>query len=51
MQKRAYAKFRIARTGDKGWGAVLQAPVKEHDLIIEYVGEVIDQHEVRTFCC
>ena len=43
MGQRRFKKCQPKREKGKGWGLVVQEDVKKGDLIIEYVGEVIDE--------
>lgn len=38
-------KTKIVRTLNRGWGLVLQEPVRAGDFIVEYAGEIIDERE------
>jgi histone-lysine N-methyltransferase SETD2 len=43
LQRRQYAKTHVRNCGAKGWGLYSAEQVKKGDLILEYVGEVIDE--------
>lgn len=45
FQRREYAPLKVVETSNRGHGCVSTKDLKEGDLIIEYVGEVIDKQE------
>jgi histone-lysine N-methyltransferase SETD2 len=50
LQKRQWAKVKLlkpSKTGGKGWGLIANADLRRGDLIIEYMGEVIND-EINT---
>ena len=38
-------KTKIIRTENRGWGLTLQEPVRAGTFIVEYAGEILDEHE------
>lgn len=51
LRKHAFPKFHIRPAGAKGWGFFTAEALKEGDLVIEYVGEVVDHAEaLRRHC-
>ena len=49
LQNREYAKFELKRV-PFGFGIVLKAPVREGDVVVEYVGEVVDEATSERRC-
>lgn len=47
LQKRQYPSLDILRTAGKGWGLVAKEHLKAGDLVVEYVGELINNAEMR----
>ncbi|XP_055375001.1 nuclear receptor binding SET domain protein isoform X2 [Condylostylus longicornis] len=47
FEKRQYAPVAIRKTTGKGFGLVCTAPIAEGAFIIEYVGELIDDEELK----
>lgn len=47
LQRRLYAETKIIKTVGRGWGLVAMADIEMDDLVIEYVGELIDNQEKR----
>ncbi|TMW63330.1 hypothetical protein Poli38472_002271 [Pythium oligandrum] len=45
LHQRMYPKFERFHSPDKGWGLKILEPVKAGQLVIEYVGEVINEEE------
>eukprot|EP00232_Nephroselmis_pyriformis_P015919 CAMPEP_0182881872 /NCGR_PEP_ID=MMETSP0034_2-20130328/17430_1 /TAXON_ID=156128 /ORGANISM="Nephroselmis pyriformis, Strain CCMP717" /LENGTH=367 /DNA_ID=CAMNT_0025014921 /DNA_START=100 /DNA_END=1200 /DNA_ORIENTATION=- len=40
-----YAKSKLRKTGDKGWGLFATAPIPEGSFVMEYIGEVVSPQE------
>lgn len=47
LQRREYPELDILRTEGKGWGLVAKEDVREGQLVVEYVGELINNVEMR----
>jgi hypothetical protein len=47
LQQRTFARVKLVREGAKGWGVRLQQRVSKGQLVLEYVGEVIDLNELN----
>lgn len=47
LQRREYPSLDILRTEGKGWGLVAKQDLKEGELVVEYVGELINNAEMR----
>lgn len=47
FQKREYSAVKVVQTEKKGYGLVAAAPIGEQQLVMEYVGEVIDEQTFR----
>lgn len=47
LQKRQYPDLDILRTESRGWGLVAKRDLKEAELVVEYVGELINNEEMR----
>ncbi|GLD93071.1 hypothetical protein PINS_up001663 [Pythium insidiosum] len=45
LHQRIYPRFERFHTAEKGWGLKVLEPVKAGQLVIEYVGEVINEEE------
>lgn len=45
LHQKTYPKFKQFHTIDKGWALKIEEPVKAGRLVIEYVGEVINEEE------
>lgn len=45
FRKRDYIKSKPINTGTRGWGLITEQDVKKGSFVIEYVGELIDEHE------
>ncbi|GAB5368935.1 hypothetical protein AAMO2058_001362100 [Amorphochlora amoebiformis] len=45
LAKRQWAKHSIKNTAGRGFGMFSKEPLKEDDLIIEYLGEIVDEDE------
>lgn len=47
LQRREYPQLEPMRTEGKGWGLVSKEDLKEGQLVVEYVGELINNEEMR----
>lgn len=47
LQRREYPSLDVVRTENRGWGLIAKQDLKEGDLVVEYVGELINNAEMR----
>lgn len=47
LQRRQYPELDAVKTQGKGWGLVAKQDLKEGELVVEYVGELINNQEMR----
>ena len=45
MQRKLFANCAIAKSNIEGWGLFARKNIKKGDLILEYIGEIIDHEE------
>ncbi len=45
LQRRLYSKCAIGKSDIEGWGLFAREDIKKADLILEYIGEVIEHEE------
>eukprot|EP01039_Chlorochromonas_danica_P001110 gene1110-1213_t len=47
LQRKAYARTRVFQEGSMGWGLRAAEHIRPGQLVIEYVGEIIDENEMH----
>ena len=45
MQRKLFANCAIAKSNIEGWGLFARQDIKKGDLILEYIGEIIEHEE------
>lgn len=45
MQRKLYSNCAIAKSKIEGWGLFARQNIKKGDLILEYIGEIIEHEE------
>ena len=46
--KKDYCKLQVRKIGNKGWGLIATNAIPSGSFIVEYIGEVINEAEMRN---